>query len=153
SPYRLVATSGGLTSATSNPVIVNPGAASQLVITSPPPATVAPNSTFNLSVAAEDKFGNIVTTYATNIVLALPAPNPGGGRAALGGTKPLAPTANTGVANFTGLSLNQAANGYTINVTSGSLTATVTSAINVLPAATAATKLVVTTAAPSTVTA
>ena len=68
----------------------------------------------------------------------------------LGGT--LTVTAANGVANFTGLTINTAGTGYTLTASSSTLTQA-TSSINVVPATVTATKLVVTTPPPASVTA
>ena len=47
-------------------------------MTSPPPATLSPGGLFGLTVAVEDKYGNLATSYDGTVTLAL-ANNPGGG--------------------------------------------------------------------------
>ena len=74
------------------------------------------------------------------------ANNPGG--ATLGGT--LTATASNGVATFSGLTLNKAASGYTLDVSGSGLGEGVTSAITVTPAA--ATQVVITQQPPASVT-
>ena len=85
-----------------------------LVVTSPPPGTVALGQTFGITVAVENGQGQVATSFDSNVTLVL-ANNPGG--ATLGGT--ISTTAQNGVATFSGLSLNQGGNGYTIEATSG----------------------------------
>ena len=130
---------------TSVPVEVDPGLATQLLITTQPPTNVAAGKPFGLSVSAEDPYDNVATGFGGNIALAL-ATNPGGDT--LGGT--LTPTLNNGVATFAGLTLTQLDHGYTIQATSGALALAVTTPFNVIVAATT---LVLTTAPPSSVTA
>ena len=77
--------------------------ATQLVVTTQPPASVTAGSGFGLVVTAEDAFGNVDPTFTGSVTLAL-ANNPGG--ATLGGT--LAVNASAGVATFSGLTLNKA---------------------------------------------
>jgi hypothetical protein len=117
----------------------------RLVVTTPPPGTVASGSGFGLTVAAEDPDGTINTTYSGPITLAL-GDNPGG--TTLDGTTTV--TATGGVATFTGLTLNvgQSGSGYTLQATSGDLSAATAGPIAVLSDATAATQLVVTTEPP-----
>ena len=120
--YTLAATSGALTAATSTPFAVTTGAATQLAITSQPSnatagAAIAPAVT----VVARDAQGNLVSGFTGSVTIALLA-NPGG--SLLSGT--LTRAAVAGVATFDDLSLNKAANGYTLQATSGVLTAATT---------------------------
>ena len=62
---------------------VTPAAATQLVITQQPPATVKVNSAFALKASIEDAYGNVVTTATSKVSVAF-ANNPTG--ATLGGT-------------------------------------------------------------------
>src|SRR5205814_2130188 len=80
--YALQVTAAGLSAATTNAFNVVPAAASQLVITVPPPGSVAAGAGFNLSVAAEDALGNVTTSFSPTLTVAL-ANDPGG--ATLGG--------------------------------------------------------------------
>ncbi|HEY2806266.1 MAG TPA: hypothetical protein VGI92_10465 [Gemmatimonadales bacterium] len=75
-------------------------------------ASIAPA----VKVSGLDNFGNIVTTFTGNVVLALGA-NPGG--STLSGTLTVA--AVNGVATFGNLSLNNQGIGYTVIATSGAL--------------------------------
>jgi streptogramin lyase len=124
--YTLLATSGlsgeGFTSA----INVTPAAASQLVITAQPPATVKVSTAFGLQASIEDAYGNVVT-IASNTVSVAFANNPTG--ATLGGT--LSVTANQGVATFANLTINKTGTGYTLKVSSSGLSSTVTGTINV----------------------
>jgi hypothetical protein len=115
--YTLAVSSGTLTAATSTAVSVTPGAATQLLISTQPPTTVAAGGTFGLAVTAEDAQGNVATGFSGSETVAL-ASGPVGG--SLGGT--LIVTATGGVASFSGLTLSQAGSGYTLRVTSGALT-------------------------------
>src|SRR5262249_38879674 len=99
SNYTLSITST-LPTVTTSPFTVAPAAASQLVITTQPPSTVATSSPFSIVVAAQDSLGNIVTSYTSNVTLAI-ATGPAGGT--LAGTLTVA--AVNGVASFSGLSL------------------------------------------------
>ncbi len=126
SGYTLVATSGlsgeGFTSA----ITVTPAAATQLVITEQPPATVGLNSAFGLEASIEDQYGNVVTT-ATNTVSVAFATNSTG--ATLGGTRSV--TASQGVASFSNLTINKTGSSYTLRVSSSGLGSAVSSAISV----------------------
>ena len=85
--------------------------------TTTPPASVAANAPFGLTVTAEDGSGNIATTYTGPVTLALSGGTSG---AVLGGT--LTATAVNGVATFSGLTINTAGTGYTLTASSGTLT-------------------------------
>jgi hypothetical protein len=126
SGYTLYTSGGGFGEGVTNAITVTPAAATQLVITTQPPATVKLNTGFGLQASIEDPYGNVVTT-ATNTVNVAFANNPTG--ATLGGT--LSVTASQGVATFSGLTINKVGNGYTLQVSSSGLSSAVTSAINV----------------------
>ncbi len=141
--YTLSATSGTLTPATAI-TTVSPGAASKLVYTTPPPATVNAGTTFSVVVAEQDANGNTLTGDSTT-ALALAANNGGGGFSCT--TTPTKVT--NGVATYTGCSYTIAsATPYTLSATSGTLTpATATTTVS----AGVATKLVYTTPPPANV--
>jgi len=126
-PPDVLYTSGGgfgwgLTSA----ITVTAAAPTQLVITGQPPATVNVNRAFAVDATIEDQYGNVVRT-ATNTVSVALANNPTG--ATLGGT--LSVSASGGVASFSGLTINEIGNGYTLQVSSSGLSNAITSAIDV----------------------
>jgi hypothetical protein len=128
--YTLSVASTGLPAVTTAGPGVTPAAPSHLVVTALPPSSVTAGQSFGLTVTVEDQFGNVETGYSGAVTLA-PAPNAAG--ATLGGT--LTETATQGVATFSNLTLNQADDGYTLQVTTGSLPAVTTAAINVSAAA------------------
>ena len=105
---------------------MTPAAAAQLVITEQPPASVVKSAAFGLQATIEDAYGNVVTSAADTMKVALDN-NLGGAK--LGGT--LSMTSSGGVATFSGLTLNKAGSGYTLEVTSKGLTTAVTSGITV----------------------
>ena len=113
-----------------------------LVVTAQPPGSVTAGAGFGLTVTAEDNSGNVVSSFNGTVTVAL-ANNPGG--ATLGGT--LTVTAQSGVATFSGLTLDKAGTGYTLLVSASGLASATTSAFDVTPAA--ATQLVVTTQPPA----
>ena len=139
--YSLTATSGTLTSATTNTFSVTNGAVSKLLVTTQPPTTVAAATTFKVSVAAVDANNNPVLTYATQIGLTLTGT---GGTLTGGGLT----TPSNGAVTFT-LSVNNAGT-YGLNVTSGTLTTIPTSSFTVATTTAAATKLVATSVPAST---
>jgi hypothetical protein len=112
-----VTASDGTLQNTANTNVVVVGKATQLVITAQPPSMVTLGAAFGLTVTAEDANGNVDTTFTGSVALAL-ASNPGG--ATLGGITTM--NASNGVAAFTGLTLDKAGIGYTIQATSGNLT-------------------------------
>ena len=126
SGYTFVVSGGGLGEGITSAINVTPAAASQVVITTEPPATVKLSSPFSIQASIEDAYGNLVTT-ATNIISVALAANPTG--AVLGGT--LSASANGGVAAFANLTINKVGNGYTLQLSSASLTGATTTAIDV----------------------
>ncbi len=129
-------------------VTVVAAAASQLVITVPPPyspATVTAGAGFGLTVEAEDPFGNITDYTGTVTVKILTGPT---GKT-LGGVTNAA--LNSGVAVFAGLTLDKAADDYTLQASIPGLTSATTDDIDVVAAAPS--KLVIVTQPPSSFTA
>jgi len=126
SGYTLQVSSGGLSGATSGAITVTPAAATQVVITQQPPASVVVNAGFGLLAAVEDAYGNVETSASNTVKVALEN-NPTGAK--LGGT--LSVKASKGVATFSGLRLNKVGSGYTLQVSSSGLSSATTSAITV----------------------
>jgi FKBP-type peptidyl-prolyl cis-trans isomerase 2/regulation of enolase protein 1 (concanavalin A-like superfamily) len=136
--------SGGLGAATTDSMAVTAAPATHLVITSAPPATVAAGIPFGLVVSAEDAFGNVDPRYDGATALTL-ASNPGG--AMLGGITTM--TAAAGVMTYSGLTLDRAAAGDVIAISSGGLGGVSTSPLAV--GASPATQLVVAAQPPESV--
>jgi streptogramin lyase len=124
--YTLEVSAAGLGSGVTGFIAVTPAAATQLVITQQPPATVKVSTGFGLQASIEDQYGNVVTTAANTVSVALDD-NPTG--ATLGGA--LSVSASQGVATLSGLTINKTGNGYTLQVSSAGLSGAVSSAINV----------------------
>ena len=102
----------------------------QLVITAEPPSALELNTSFGVTVTAENTQGGVLTGFNGDLTITLAA-NPGG--STLGGT--LIMTASDGVATFSGLTLDNPGVGYTLQVTSGGpLSAATTTAFNVASA-------------------
>jgi hypothetical protein len=118
--------------------------ADHFVVTQQPPASVTAGSPFGLTVQAEDRSGNLDSSFNGTVTVGL-ANNPGG--ATLGGT--LTVTASNGMAAFSGLTLTKAASGYTLQVSASGVDSATTSALTVTPAT--ATQLVITQQPPATV--
>ena len=143
--YILAASGSGLAAVTTSSINVVPGAATQLVITTPPPSTVAAGIAFGLTVTAEDAEGNVATGFSGSVTAGL-ATNPGG--STLSGTTTLSTA--SGVAIFSGMSLNKVGAGYTLSLTSSSLTSAISSDITVIPGT--PTQFVITSALPANLT-
>jgi streptogramin lyase len=126
SGYTLYASRGGFASGFTNAITVTPAAATQLVITQQPPATVKVKTAFSLKGSIEDQYGNVVTTASNTVSVAF-ANNPTG--ATLGGT--LSVSVSNGVATFSNLTINKTGSGYTLRVSSSGLSSAVTNPINV----------------------
>ena len=122
--YRLRAAATGLSSTDSASFGVGARGASRVVFSLQPPRSVAAGTRFTVKVTLRDDVGNNVTT-ATNPVTLTLAANPGG--ATLGGTTTV--DAVSGVATFSGLSLDKAGRGYTLKATAAGILATATSTV------------------------
>ncbi len=140
SGYAIQASAAGLSDATTTAFTVTSAAPTQLAITDQPPSSVTAGIGFGLSVAVEDVFGNAEPSYSGNVSVSLTG---------LGGT--LTIPASDGVADFSGLSLDETGSGYTLEVMSDGLTAAITTAFAVTPSAPA--QLVISSQPPSSVTA
>ena len=116
--------SSAIGSDTTQPIAVVAAAATQLVVTSQPPPAIVAGDDFGTTVTAEDPFGNTDLNYAGPVTLGLADAPPG---SKLSGT--LMAAASSGVASFTGLTLDQAG-GYTLQV-SGSPGAATTTPVTV----------------------
>ena len=124
--YTLTAASAGLTSATSAAFTIDAGAATQLVFTTQPPATVSQSAAFVVEVSAQDALGNIATAFTGDVTVAIGA-NPGGGT--LSGTTTVA--ALSGTATFVDLAINASGSGYTLAASAPSLGGGTSNAFNV----------------------
>ena len=101
-----------------------------LAVTTEPPTFVTPNGQFGLTVTIEDSDSNVVDRAFNGTVTVGLDQNPGG--STLGGTKTA--TATRGVATFSGLTLNNLSNGYTLQVSASGFPTVETGAVNVVPA-------------------
>ena len=114
----LTFSSGALTPATSSGVNVTPGAATQLVLTTPPPSTANSGQAFASPSALrlQDISGNNVLQAG---VLVTTSVSPSAGVTLGGGSTT---TDASGTATFGGLTLTGPAGGYTLTFSSGALT-------------------------------
>jgi hypothetical protein len=125
--YTLQATSTPLTAATSAPIDVIAGLATQLAFTVQPSNTaVGATITPAVQVRARDAQGNTATSFTGDITVAL-GTNPGGGT--LSGT--LTQAAVAGVAVFNDLSISQSGNGKRLVATASGLSNSTSSSFNV----------------------
>src|SRR5262249_23723682 len=104
-------TGGGLSAAMTDPVGVSARAATHLVVSAP--YGVRPGLPFSITITPEDQYDNTDSSFRGSVSLAL-ASNPTG--ATLGGTQ----TASTyfGTLYISGMSIDKAGNGYTIQASS-----------------------------------
>jgi hypothetical protein len=131
--YTLVASASGLTSATTTSFNIVP-APTKLGFVQQPPATGYTNTAFSpaLTVQLLDVNSQPVGKSGVSITLAFGA-NPGS--STLSGI--LTRTTNSaGLATFSGLSINNAGNGYTLVASSSGLTSTTSTSFNIVPAPT-----------------
>ena len=126
------------------PSTVTPAAASQLVITTEPPASVTVERGFGLQASIEDAYGNVVTTANDTVSVALRQQPDGGDarRHALGDGQQRR-------GHLLGLTINKAGTGYTLKVSSSGLSSAVSSAISVTKKGGAAIASSTPTASPS----
>ena len=127
--YVLTASSPGLTNADSSAFNILQVPTQLVFVQQPTNTTAGASITPAITVEIRDA-SNTVVTGATNTVALSISTNPSGGT--LSGTTSVA--AVNGVATFSGLSINNAGNGYVLTATSPGLTNGVSSAFNILPA-------------------
>ncbi len=121
--YTLTAAATGLPTITSNAFNITVGAASQLVFSTQPGGGAngaAWAAAGQPAVTVEDSGGNVVTTAANSITLAV-GTNPGGTLACTGGNTK---AANTGLATFAGCQITGKAGTYTLTAAATGLTGT-----------------------------
>jgi hypothetical protein len=129
--YTLTASATGLAGATSSAfnVIVSVGPPAKLAFTVEPSNVAAGSSiTPAVQVSVEDAAGNLVSSATNSITMSIGI-NPLGGT--LSGTLTVA--AVSGVATFSNLSINIAANGYSLQADATSLTGASSTVFNVTP--------------------
>lgn len=81
-----------------------------------------------VQVAVEDTLGNVITTFSGGVTLAL-STNPG--FATLSGTTTVVLV--SGVASFSDLTINNAANGYVLSASSSGLSTVTSTSFNIIP--------------------
>jgi hypothetical protein len=133
--YRLQATSGGLTADISTAFSISAGTADHLVFTvAPSDRTAGQSISPNIRVTAFDALGNVATSFAGDVDLAI-TPATGTAGAVLSGTT--TQTAASGVATFSGLSIDKSGTGYTLSATTTTpaVLGTTSATFNITPAA------------------
>ena len=118
---------------------------SKVVITAQPPATVAAGASFGLTVQIQDGAGTLVADDTDSVTLDIDT-NPSSGT--LAGTSSVA--AVGGIATFTGLSINNAGDGYQLTAADGSLLPATSVAFTVTASTTTALSSAPTTPYPAT---
>jgi subtilase family serine protease len=127
--YTLAVSTGSASVATI-PFNVTPASPARLVVIAEPPSRIEANQPFGMSVAVEDVFGNLETTFDGSVRVAL-ASGPSG--STLGGL--LSVQAEDGIAVFSQLTLKRIGSGYSIRATSpGGLAPGRSSVFNVISA-------------------
>ena len=128
SGYTLVASASGLTSATSNTFNITTGIASQLAFfVQPGDGTGGSNLSTQPVVVVQDAGGNTVSSGSHSITLSI-STNPGSGTLSVT-TNPLSTFA--GVATFSGVKIDKAGVGYTLQATASGLTDAISNSFNI----------------------
>ena len=123
----LTASTAGVTSATTSPVFsITPAIASKLIFTTQPSLLTIQNIIFDQQpvVTVQDRFGNTVTSSSANIVLSIST-----GTGVLSGTTTV--SASSGVATFSGLSIDLAGADKVLTASSGALTVSLSSVFTI----------------------
>ena len=117
-------------SADSGTITVTAGTATKLIFTTQPGASSLGGVAFTTQpvVTVEDAYGNTVTNPSVSITLAI-GTNPSGGTLTVSGGNPI--PSISGVAAFSGVSINKVGTGYTLTATGGSLTPATSTAFNI----------------------
>lgn len=120
SGYKLVASSAGLTSATSSSFTVSAGAATELIFTQQPGGGAAGTAwSTQPRVAIRDAFGNTVTSSVVPVTLAITAGSGASGAVLTCSANPR--NASAGIATFSGCRIDDAASDYTLTATAAGL--------------------------------
>ncbi|MEX2154966.1 MAG: PPC domain-containing protein [Gemmatimonadaceae bacterium] len=131
SNYTLQLSATALTSTTTSVFAVTAGAPTKLGFVTQPSTVTAGSSMFpSLQVAMQDAAGNTVSVSTVSVGIALTS-GTGTAGAVLGGT--LTRQTLSGIATFSGLSIDKVGTGYSFTATSASLTSAISAAFNVVP--------------------
>ena len=124
SGYTLTATSAGLVPAITSSF--NNLGPTQLVVSTPPPANVAPGTSFTVGIAVEDHLGGVVTSSGAPVGLAITGGTGTAGAVLSCASHPV--EAVGGVADFS-CSINEPGSGYTLTASSPGLIPAVTAGL------------------------
>ena len=132
--YRLQVTGTGLaTGDISTAFTISAGVADHLVFTvAPSDRTAGLNISPQIKVTAFDALNNVVTSFVSNVTVAITS-GTGTAGATLSGTTTQA--AVSGVATFAGLNIDKAGAGYTLSATASGVTGTTSATFDITPAA------------------
>ena len=129
--YSLNFTSGALTNDISDTFDVTAAPATKLAFNVQPSNTQAGQGISpSITVEIQDAASNVVTTATDNVTLAF-GTDASSGAATLGGTLTVAAVA--GIATFSGINIDKAFTGYTLNATSGALTLATSTTFDITP--------------------
>ena len=134
--YTFAVMAGSKTVATTGKIVIEPAAASKLVVTQSPKTATAGAVVPALKVVIEDTYGNVVVSNPSPITITVKT---GPVDASFAPSSTLTATAVKGIATFSNLFLNRSGT-YTFTATDGSLTSAITRSMVVKAAA--ASKLV-----------
>jgi NADH/NAD ratio-sensing transcriptional regulator Rex len=114
--YELNATTpaAGVAGVTSNLFDITSSASNRLVVTAQPPSPTTAGAGFSVQVTAQDAVGNPLIGFANDVTLSITA-GTGTNGATLSGSTTVTPV--SGVANFSGLSIDKSGFGYTLSAT------------------------------------
>ncbi len=129
--YAIAATATGYAGANSTAFNITEGAKSAESFTVQPSSSVAGAAISPITVALMDAYGNMITDDSTTAVTLSIGANPNGGT--LSGTTTV--TASSGLATFSGLSINKSGSGYTLTTSATGYGNATSSAFNITPGA------------------
>ena len=125
--YTLFATNGGTFGTVSNSFNVAAGPLSALSFTQNPASSLGAGTAFSVTVSATDAAGNVISTFANPVTLALTGGDPSG---TIIGTTQL--TAASGTVTFAGLSVQKAATGYQLSASASGAPTGTSTAFNIV---------------------
>jgi len=130
SGYTLTAADGTVTAATSSAFSITAGTATKLVFsTQPSNSTGGISFTSQPVVTVQDSNGNTVTSEASSVTLTITSGTGTSGASVTCTAN--AQAASSGVATFSGCSIDKPGTGYTLRATDGSLTAATSTAFDI----------------------
>ena len=127
--FALNVVADGAESASTPEFRVVPAAAAHWVMVDEPPSGIIAGQSFGFTAALEDQYGNVATDFGGPVTASL-ADDPSKG--SLSGQ--VTADAVNGIATFSGLTLNRAGGGYTVEAVSGGFASSVSTAITVAAA-------------------